>query len=228
MTFFWGTNRVFSVLSWIWKKLYKRENNGLAFITLRVAEKEVSRVGNMSVIGLLKMLHSCDSISGKLSHHCCFLKWILRMEPAVALIIPFISLKVVHQSCAVPWRSREQSLGILDEYKERGNEKSRGSFGGQVRRYLSLLCISLLLVLKECDTCILLSSDATHLELIVEYVFLFDEWSLMASHARISESYHAWAYTWIICFRILPFHFILHRKFQVSRVFYFSCQFRLE
>ena len=90
-------------------------------------------------------------ISGKLSHCHCFLKWILRTEPAVGSIILFVSSKALYQSCGMPRGSREQNLGIQGGYEGRGNKKQRGSFGGQMRGYLSLPQNSLLLMLRECD-----------------------------------------------------------------------------
>lgn len=60
-----------------------------------------------------------------------------------------------------------------------------------MRGYLSLPCISLWLMLKECDTYILLSPDTLLSAQGALHVFLFAEWLLMVSHVKISESYHA-------------------------------------
>lgn len=60
-----------------------------------------------------------------------------------------------------------------------------------MRGYLSLLCLSLLRMLKECDTYVLFSPDTPLSAQGALHVFLFAQWLLMASHAKISESYYA-------------------------------------
>lgn len=60
-----------------------------------------------------------------------------------------------------------------------------------MRGYLSLPNTSLLLVVKECDTYVLFHPDTLLSAQGALHIFLFAEWLLMASRAKISEGYNA-------------------------------------